>query len=253
MASADAQDIAISERLARLAAEARAESAGPQTRAAEGAEATASGPPGGEAPDAGLDGSVSLGWILDRLHERAFGLFLLILALPCCIPFLYGVPQVVALPLAFVSAQIVAGRRAPWLPDGLRSRRVPAERLEELSRRAGPWLRRLEAVSTPRLAGLTRPPTDRIVGLALVLFSASILVPLPGTNTVPGIAVVLVAMGLLQRDGVLVAGGGVLGTAWILTLLFAGATLASFIGDRLGLGDDEAALRLLAAPGRVFT
>ena len=49
--------------------------------------------------------SVTLGWILDQLHERAFGLFLLILALPCCIPFLYGIPQIVSLPLVFVSAQ----------------------------------------------------------------------------------------------------------------------------------------------------
>ena len=29
---------------------------------------------------------VTLGWILEQLHERAFGLFLLILALPCCKP-----------------------------------------------------------------------------------------------------------------------------------------------------------------------
>lgn len=240
MASAIAEDIPISERLARLAAEARAETAGARAHAPQGRAPTASGPSGAGAPETGATGSVSLGWILDRLHERAFGLFLLILALPCCIPFLYGVPQVVALPLLFVSAQIVAGRRAPWLPDGLRARQVSAARLAELSRRAGPWLRRVEAVSRPRLSALTRPPLDRIVGLALVLFSLSILVPLPGTNTVPGIAVALVAIGLLQRDGVLVAGGGALGTAWILTLLFAGATIAAFIGGWLGLGDGAA-------------
>ena len=45
---------------------------------------------------------VTLHWVLTQLHERAFGLFLLILALPCCIPFLYGIPQVVSLPLMFV-------------------------------------------------------------------------------------------------------------------------------------------------------
>ena len=57
------------------------------------------------------DDTVTLDWILEQLHERAFGLFLIILALPCCIPFLYGVPQVVALPLMFVSVQIALGRR----------------------------------------------------------------------------------------------------------------------------------------------
>ncbi|WP_136441596.1 exopolysaccharide biosynthesis protein [Pacificoceanicola onchidii] len=179
--------------------------------------------------------AVTLDWVLAQLHERAFGLFLLILALPCCIPFLYGIPQVVALPLMFVSAQIVFGRDVPWLPKKLGARSVSAEGLRSLAERAGPWLRRIEAVSRPRLTGLTRRPADRVIGLALVLFGASILVPLPGTNTVPGFAVVVVAMGLLQRDGVLVLLGALLGTAWIASLIFAGATLINVIRTWIGL------------------
>ena len=197
------EDIAIADRLDRLAAQAQGD-------------------------------DVPLDWILAQLHERAFGLFLLILALPCCIPFLYGIPQIVALPLMFVSAQILLGRRVPWLPARLGARRVSTSGLRNLAARAGPWLRRIGAVSRPRLAALTRPPAERAVGLLLVLFSASILVPLPGTNTVPGFAVVLVAMGLLQRDGVLVILGAIIGTAWIGTLVFAGATLASLIRVWIG-------------------
>ncbi len=178
--------------------------------------------------------TVSLGWILDQLNERAFGLFLLILALPCCIPFLYGIPQIVALPLLFVAGQIVLGRRVPWLPESLRRRQVSVSGLKDLGRRARPTLDRIEALCKPRLSGLTRSPADRIVGLALVLFSASILVPLPGTNTVPGFAVVIVSMGLLQRDGVMVILGSILGTAWIATLVIAGATLASLVKNWLG-------------------
>ena len=73
------------------------------------------------------------------------------------------------------------------------------------------------------------------MGLALILFSASIMVPLPGTNTVPGFAVVIVSMGLLQRDGILVILGAILGTAWIATLVFAGVSLASLIKGWIGL------------------
>ena len=191
-------DIAISDRLDQLAAEAQGQ-------------------------------DVTLAWVLDTLGERAFGLFLLFLALPCCIPFLYGVPQVVALPMMFVSAQILMGRRAPWLPEKLGARTISAQSLTGLADRAGPWLRRIEAISKPRLTALTRAPLDRVVGVALVLFSASILVPLPGTNTVPGFAVVIVSMGLLQRDGILVILGSIIGTVWIGTLIFAGASLASLI------------------------
>lgn len=180
-------------------------------------------------------GTVTLAWILTQLHERAFGLFLLILALPCCIPFLYGVPQIVALPLMFIALQVLIGRPVPWLPQKLGARTVSAEALSNLARRSAPWLRKVEAVSKPRLAALTRAPADRVVGLALVLFSASILVPLPGTNSVPGLAVVIVSMGLLQRDGILVILGSALGTAWIATLLIAGATLASLLRGWLGV------------------
>ena len=187
-----------------------------------------------ELVDSATGPSVTLSWVMEQLHERAFGLFLLILALPCCIPFLYGIPQIVALPLMFVSAQILIGRQSPWLPDKLDARTISVEGLQNLSQRAGPWLRRIEAFSRPRQTQLTRAPLDRLVGLALVFFSASILVPLPGTNTVPGFAVVLVSMGLLQRDGILVLLGMLLGTAWISTLIFAGATLASLIKGWMG-------------------
>lgn len=188
-----------------------------------------------KAYDAGGDDAVTLDWVLAQLHERAFGLFLLVLALPCCIPFLYGVPQVVALPLMFISAQIVMGRKSPWLPKRLGTRTVSTTSLTNLAERAGPWLRRIEAVSSPRLVALTRAPMDRIVGLALVLFSASILLPIPLTNTVPGFAVVVIAMGMLQRDGILVILGVVLGTAWIASLIFTGATLITLVKGWIGL------------------
>ena len=179
--------------------------------------------------------TVTLDWILTQLHERAFGLFLLVLALPCCIPFLYGIPQIVALPLMFVSAQILLGRTSPWLPKRLGAREVSKASLENLAERAKPWLERIEALSRPRLQMLTRPPFDRVIVVALVLFSASILVPLPATNTVPGLAVVIVSMGFLQRDGLLVVVGSILGTLWIATLIFAGTTLATLVKGWLGL------------------
>lgn len=177
---------------------------------------------------------VTLAWVLDQLHERTFGLFLLILALPCCIPFLYGVPQVVALPLLFIAGQMVLGWGKPWLPQKLGERQVATASLAALARRADPWLRRMEPVSRPRLAALTRRPLDQIVGVALLVFSAAILVPVPGTNTVPGIAVAIIAIGLLQRDGILVLLGLILGVAWIGTLLVAGATAVSLIMAWIG-------------------
>jgi hypothetical protein len=93
--------------------------------------------------------AASMDWIMAQLHERAFGLFLLVLALPCCIPFLYGVPQVVALPLMFISAQMLMGRECRGCPANWAHGRVETS-LRTSPRRAEPWLRRIEAVSRPQ-------------------------------------------------------------------------------------------------------
>jgi hypothetical protein len=60
-----------------------------------------------------------------------------------------------------------------------------------------------------------------VIGFFLCLFSASILVPLPMTNTVPGFGVALASFGLMQKDGLMVIGGMVIGSAWIMGLLTA--------------------------------
>lgn len=175
--------------------------------------------------------SIRLDDFLDRMGARGFGVALLTLALPCCIPFLYVIPQIVAVPMLALAAQMAAGRRTPWLPERLRARRVPVARLEELVRRAGPALRFFERIARPRLSVLARPPLSRAVAVLLVVFCAAILTPLPGTNTAPGIAVAVVAIGLLERDGVLVGLGCVVGVLWVV--LF-GAAAIGLIGLLIG-------------------
>jgi hypothetical protein len=56
----------------------------------------------------GPDG-LSLGEIRDRMDERAFGLMILILAIPCLVPALYGVPQIVGIPILILAGQMLAG------------------------------------------------------------------------------------------------------------------------------------------------
>lgn len=179
--------------------------------------------------DSGGVERVSLGWLLERMQERAFGFVLLVLALPCCIPFLYVVPQIVALPLLYVSAQVAIGRRDFWLPEGLRRREVSVAALDAVLRRAGPWLRRVETLLRPRLGLVTRAPLDRIIGAALLICSASILLPIPGTNTVPGVGVALIALGFLERDGLFVIGGSLVGLAWVGGLLLGATAVAAYL------------------------
>lgn len=168
-----------------------------------------------EVPDEGL----SLHDILDRLEERAFGAMLFILALPCAIPFLYGVPQVVSLPMMALTLQMLAGREEPWLPEKFGKRMINKSGLQRTSRFGRKWFGWLEVISHPRLTFLTGKRMERVVALFLTAFAASILVPLPLTNSTPAVAVAIIAFGLMARDGILVILGAILGSVWIGILL----------------------------------
>ncbi len=170
-----------------------------------------------KAPEKGF----SLREIIDQLDESAFGAGLFLLALPCCIPFLYGVPQIVSLPMMALAGQMAIGKERPWMPDKFADRMIDRKGLTQTAQGGRKWLGWIEIFSKPRLGFITGKRSERIIGLLLVFFCASILTPIPMTNTVPGFAVALTAFGLINKDGLLVILGSVLGTAWISMLISA--------------------------------
>ena len=82
--------------------------------------------------DADIVSGVICGHHFGKLDERAFGAMLFILSLPCAIPFLWGVPQIVALPMIALAAQMVWGREEPWLPSGIAARRINKSQADAL-------------------------------------------------------------------------------------------------------------------------
>jgi len=180
------------------------------------------------ADGAGEDG-MSLGEFVDALGERAFGIILFAMALPVSIPFLYGVPQVMALPMMALSAQMLMGRGEPWLPARFKASRLEKRGLTRMATGGRKWFGWLEALARPRLTVLSGPTAERLVGGVFVIFCTSILIPLPATNTTPGIALAIAALGLLTRDGLLVIAGLLLGMVWIALLLVFGHTVIDVI------------------------
>ena len=177
----------------------------------------------------GIDETITIGELVDGLSDRGFGLVQLILALPTCVPLLWGIPQVVALPMLFVALQIAVGRHSLWLPQKVRARRIEKDAMVNLANQAKKYVGWFEALSRPRLTFLTRGLPERIFGALMAVFCSSILVPLPGTNTVPGIGVAIQSIGFLERDGLLVIVGTIIGVLWVSLLLFVGVEVTDFI------------------------
>lgn len=182
---------------------------------------------------ADIDPQLSLGGLFEQMEERAHGLLLLLFALPCCLPFVYLLPQLVALPMIAVAGQMAAGRHAPWLPKKFRERAFRASTLQSVLDRSKRYVGWIEMLARPRLLFMTGHLGSRIVGALLIVPCASILVPLPSTNTVPGIGVAIASVGLLERDGLLVALGLIIGLAWVSLLVIGGPALLLLILDAI--------------------
>lgn len=177
---------------------------------------------------------ITLGQLFEAMEERAFGLLLLLLALPCCLPFIYLLPQIVALPMLFLAGQLAWGRHSPWLPAALAGRRVGVASMVRVIERARPWLAIAEWIAHPRLAALSGRTGSRIAGALLLIPTASILVPLPLTNTVPGIGVAVASVGLVERDGLLLVAGILIGLLWVAALVIGGGVAIAMLSDFVG-------------------
>ncbi len=175
----------------------------------------------------GPDG-LTLREIRDRLDERAFGLMVLILAIPCLVPALYGVPQIVGIPILILAGQMLAGRVEPWLPEVVLKRRVSKAWLDRMADFATLRMHWFERLSRPRLTIFAEGWAERVVALFMILATLTIILPL--TNTIPSVALTLLAVGLIQRDGLFVAAGAVVATGWATALATVG------IGFYVGAG-----------------
>lgn len=157
-------------------------------------------------------GRVRLGDVVDVLEDRAYGLLLLILALPNVIPTpIPGLSSIFGVPLVLVAAQLAAGRPHPWFPKALADRSLAAEDFRKVVERIVPWLERLERLTRPRLRQLCRPPSERLLAAFCLLLSVILALPIPLGNILPALAISLIALGLIEHDGVAIATGFVLG------------------------------------------
>ena len=174
--------------------------------------------------------------IRDHLDERGFGLMILILSIPCLVPALYGVPQVLGIPLLLLAGQMLVGRQEPWLPARILDRRVPSSWLKRMADFADTRLRWTERLSRARLRVFADSPAEQVAAFFMIVATLTIVLPL--TNTVPSVGLALMAAGLIQRDGLFVLAGMAVAAGWalFLGLMVAGVVIgASWAAGFAGL------------------
>ncbi|HSV75285.1 MAG TPA: exopolysaccharide biosynthesis protein [Chthonomonadales bacterium] len=169
------------------------------------------------------DGVVTVGEIMDRVAERGFGLFLFLLAIPVMIPVLPpGASGVVGMMYMALGLQLVAGKSHPWLPRRVRAYALTPRIVAALQSRGVAIMERLERLSRPRMRFMDQPGVLRVVGVFIIMTGFVMWLPLPLMNSVPAFALLVIAIGLLNRDGAFVLAGSVMGLG---TLSFVSASV----------------------------
>lgn len=153
---------------------------------------------------------ISVADLLAALQVRAFGALLLIFALPNVIPTPPGTSAILGLPLLFLTAQMMLGQ-APWLPRFIADRSMARGDLALLIGRMTSPLARAERLLSPRLLQLTTSFAERFVGAFCLILAIVLTLPIPLGNMLPALAISVIALGILERDGLWIIVGTVIG------------------------------------------
>jgi hypothetical protein len=185
---------------------------------------------------------VTLSDILTIAGERIFGFLFVILSLPSALPIPapgYSVPFGVLLFL--LAMQLIFGRKRPWLPNKMLNYPIKLETVQGFLKAGLPWLKRIEAITRPRLTYICTTLAGRVfIGCSIALMATSMMIPIPGTNTLPAMGIFVTGFGLIEDDGAISLGGlvlcvmGLILTSSILfALWFGGTSLLDIIKDSL--------------------
>jgi hypothetical protein len=153
--------------------------------------------------------SITLGEILDVVGRRAYGPILLIVGLLSISPLtaVPGLTWLFALMTLLVALQMAVSSKKLWLPKQMLSAEFPERKVAGAVRRMRPLTKFLDRIVRPRLEFLAQQPWLILIALAAAA-AALITFPLgfiPFAPLIPGIAVVLIGLGVTARDGVVLA------------------------------------------------
>ncbi len=159
-------------------------------------------------PDSFVGETLTLADLVRALRNRVFGLGILLFALPNIFPMPPGIPAAMGAVLMLLGAQLAIGNSTVWMPKFLARRTITRETLRKISERAVPWIQKFEKISRPRLDILTNPVAARVVGVMVFVLGLVLLLPFPLLGNIPpGAAACILGLGLVERDGVVVALG----------------------------------------------
>ena len=145
---------------------------------------------------------ISVGDFVAQMGPSSFVLIILILVLPHTIPLPeLGLSTFTALPVLFLSYQIIIGRQTIWLPEKIAKKNFSQKQMKRMLGRFLKIIMWLEHFMHARWPLLYRPMGQRFIGVLIFIMALVLALPIPGGNFLPGVSISFLALALLEGDG----------------------------------------------------
>ena len=157
---------------------------------------------------------LTLGDILAETSERGFSLVIVLLVLPFLFPMPPGLTGPLGSACLILAVQMALGKRSPWLPKQIASFKFPNWFVLRLLQNLKRVTRILEKITRPRLVKLAQSRRIwRLNGICIAWLTVLLISPIPFTNPIPTVGILLLAVATLEADGLLMC------ISYVITIL----------------------------------
>ncbi|MBI2926093.1 MAG: exopolysaccharide biosynthesis protein [Verrucomicrobia bacterium] len=177
--------------------------------------------------------------LLERTHGRGLYLVIVFFCLPFIMPIsIPGFSTLCGLVIGFLALGL-ALRLPPWLPRFIAARPLSSTRLHKVLRGSVKVLRFVEKWIKPRRsAWMAWRPVQVGNALAVAFFAALLALPIPPlipfTNMLPSYAIIVIAVSMMEEDGVMIWAGYTAGLGTIAYFAFCAEKIAEALAKLLG-------------------
>lgn len=173
--------------------------------------------------------TITIKEIISPLGERAFGILILLFCVPNCLPTpnFIGLSALTGIPVIILGLQMIIGSPYLWLPAKLAEKQFSGRRFAVILERAIPYILKIEVLLHPRLQVMSTEAMKRLLGVMFTLLATIMVLPIPFGNLLPGLAMALMAIGLIERDGITILLGLLIGAATVAVMFTAADAILS--------------------------
>lgn len=169
--------------------------------------------------------------LLRLMEGRARAALIFLFAFPNVLPAPPGLSAVLGMPLLYLTSQMMLAR-IPWLPKLIAARGVSRPAFAATVQRVLPFLQRAERMLRPRWTWMVSHGAEKPLGALALVLAIVVTLPIPLGNMLPAFAICLIALGVLERDGLWACLGVMVGIAALVlsaTVVYAMLKAALFV------------------------